>query len=161
MEKPAPDCEAAGARRHERDWMGWNEPSLCPGDMDALEFDIPGYDLRKLMLARNPLAAANAFSVYVRVVLAKLLGIRMCHNCPHCSMSSSPCSDAFGSNAEPMGGIAGRCDALFGAVEAQRSTGSLHLHFFHYGQRLHQFHTLEEIAVRLRAKLVNADDFKR
>jgi hypothetical protein len=36
--------------------------------------------------------------------------------------------DVFGSNATPMGGSAGRADALIGAVEAQKAEGVLHLH---------------------------------
>ena len=36
--------------------------------------------------------------------------------------------DIFGSNATPMGGSAGRGDALIGAVEAQKAEGVLHLH---------------------------------
>ena len=44
--------------------------------------------------------------------------------------------DAFGSCAEAMGSIAGRCDGIAGAVECQKSTGSLHLHFWCYAQRL-------------------------
>ena len=68
MEKPASDCEAAGARRHERDWMGWNEPSLCPGDVDTLELDIPGYDLWKLMLSSyNVLLLARAPHIFVNI----------------------------------------------------------------------------------------------
>ena len=48
-----------------------------------------------------------------------------------------------------MGGIAGRVDALFGAVEAQKTSGGLHFHFFMFVQRLHQFATLKEIAEKL------------
>ena len=93
--------------------------------------------------------------VQVRCILATMLGLRMCAFCPHCNKGATPCQDAFGSNAELMGGIAGRGDALFGAVECQKCSGSLHLHFFFYGQRLHQFHTLYEIAEQLKAGLVH------
>ena len=34
--------------------------------------------------------------------------------------------DAFGSNGTPMGGGAGRADALIGAVEAQKAEGGFH-----------------------------------
>ena len=50
-------------------------------------------------------------------------------------MSEYPCEDACGSSAELRGGIAGRADALFGAVECQKSNGSLHYHFFVFVQR--------------------------
>ena len=38
---------------------------------------MPGYDLRRLILARNSLAASLAFTVQIRLVLATILGIRM------------------------------------------------------------------------------------
>ena len=78
------------------------------------------------MAAEDPLAAANAFFVQIRTVLATMFGIRMCPHCPHCSSSDNPCQDAFGSVAEIMGGVLGRADAMFGAVEYQKTTGALH-----------------------------------
>ena len=74
-------------------------------------------------------AATLAFAVQIRVVLASILGVRMCPNCPHCALSPNPCMDGFGSCAEAMGGIAGRRDGIAGAVECQKSKGCLHLHF--------------------------------
>jgi hypothetical protein len=111
-------------------------------------------------MARDPLAAVDAFHVYTRVVLARLLGIRMCPECPHCNRGANPCQDAYGSNAEPQGGIFGRVDALFGGVEAQMA-GALHLHFFAYVQRVHQHNTLKEIAGMLRRGLITADALKQ
>ena len=69
--------------------------------------------------------------------------------------------DGFGSCAEAMGGVAGRCDGIAGAVECQKSKGSLHLHFWCYAQQLHQFKSLSEIAAMLDKGLVNASDLKR
>ena len=107
-------------------------------------------------MAEDPLAAVNLFVVQIRTVLAAILGIRMCPNCPQCMC----CQDALGSVAELMGGIAGRADAMFGAVECQKTTGSLHYHLFLFIQRLHQFCTLKEIAELLVAKLVEAQELK-
>ena len=59
-----------------------------------------------------------------------------------------------------MGGIAGRVDAMIGAVEAQKCTGCLHYHFFIFAQRAHQFTDLQEIGKRLEAGLLAADDLK-
>ena len=84
----------------------------------------------------------------------------MCPRCPHRAQSKYPCQDALGSNAEAMGGIVGRVDALFGAVEAQKTTGGLHYHFFMFVQRLHQFATLKEIAEKIREGLVQATELK-
>ena len=116
--------------------------------------------MRRLYLAEDPLAAANAFFVQIRTVLATMLGVRMCPRCPHCSETEWPCQDALGSSAELMGGIAGRVDALFGAVESQKTTGALHYHFFMFVQRLHQFTTLKEIAEKLEEGLVRAEELK-
>ena len=137
----------------ERKWIGQDSPSLEPAEDDVFDFDIPGYDIRRLILARDPLCAANAFNIYIRCVLATALGVRMCPDCPHCAESQHPCTDALGSNAEIMGGFAGRGDAIFGAVECQKLTGSLHLHLWFFGQRLHQFHSLLEIADLLKKLL--------
>ena len=141
-------------------WIGEHKPSLAAAEKDVFEIDIPGYDLRRLILARDPLCAANAFDIYIRTVLATSLGVRMCPQCPHCAESALPCQDAFGSSAEIMGGLAGRGDAIFGAVECQKVTGSLHLHLWFFGQRLHQYHSLQEIAELLEKSLAHADELK-
>ena len=62
--------------------------------------------------------------------------------------------DAFGSNATPMGGSAGRADAAICAVEAQKAEGVLHLHAFIFFQSAHQFNTLHEIGNMLRHLLI-------
>ena len=112
------------------------------------------------MAAEDPLAAANAFFVQIRTVLATMFGIRMCPHCPHCSSSDNPCQDAFGSVAEIMGGVLGRADAMFGAVECQKTTGALHYHFFLFVQRLHQHASMQEIADKLQNALVEAQELK-
>ena len=90
--------------------------------------------------------------VEIRTKLATVLGIRMCPSCPHCSQSQWPCQDALGSVAEAMGGVLGRADAMFGAVECQKTTGALHYHFFVCVQRVRQYGTLKEIAEKLKAR---------
>ena len=149
------------AAAQQRPWGSKDSPSIEPHADDEFHVDIPGYDLRRLVLAQDPLAAANAFFVQIRVVLATVLGIRMCPHCLHCSNTDYPCQDALGSNAELMGGLAGRSDALFGSVECQKSNGSLHFHFFVFIQRLHQFATMKEIAEMLEKRLVEATELKQ
>ena len=68
-------------------WIGRNSPSLESKNDDMFEVEIPGYDLRKILLARDPVCAAQAFAVQVRGILATLRGQRMCPNCPHCAES--------------------------------------------------------------------------
>jgi len=127
--------------------------------MEGVEINVPDYELRRLILARDPLCAVDAFKVLVRMVLAQLLGMRMCPDCPHCNKGGNPCQNRFGSNALPQGGIFGRCDAIFGGVESQKS-GSLHLHFWAYVQRAHQHKTLLEIAELIKLRLLAASDLK-
>ena len=50
-------------------WIGSNAPSLEPHGTDQFEVDVPGYDLRRVWLAEDPLAAANSFFVQLRTVL--------------------------------------------------------------------------------------------
>ena len=144
----------------QRHWVGHSKPSLESREDDVFEFDVPGYDLRRLIQARDPLAPALAFAIQIRCIMATLFGVRMCANCPHCAEAESPCMDAFGSNAETVGGLAGRSDGFCGAVECQKSSGSLHLHFWNFVQRAHQHHTLAEIAAMLESALIDLAQMK-
>ena len=148
-------------RVQQRLWLGHCAPSLEASVTDRFDFEVPGYDLRRIMQAQDPLSAAMAFSVQVRGVLAPLFGIRMCPDCPHCVESENPCQDAFGSNAEPVGGMGGRSDALAGAVECQKMSGSLHFHFWNFVQRVHQHKSMESIAKLLEERFITAEDMKR
>jgi len=145
----------------ESSWIGNQDPRLQAASDDLFDIEVPGYDMRRLLLARDPLAAVLAFAVQVRGVLAPLFGIRMCPDCPHCSESDNPCQDAFGSNAEAMGGLAGRSDGIAGAVECQKKSGSLHLHFWNFIQRAHQHKSLVQIAALIEASLISAADMKQ
>jgi len=127
-------------------------PSLCAprgrseNDEDVV-VDIPMYDMRRALLAKDCVSIVTAFQVYIRIVLARLLGVRMCPLCPQCNArgSANPCQDRFGSNATPLGGILGRVDAIAGVVEHQ-GQGTPHFHVCVHVQRLHQSKTLVEIA---------------
>ena len=118
-----------------RPWIGPDMPSLCPAEQrssegEVAEVDLPDYDTRRLITSRDPLCCVHAFLVMTRVVLPTLHGLRMCPLCPHCAKGSHACMDTFGSNATPMGGAAGRCDAMIAAVESQSADGVLHVHLF-------------------------------
>ena len=79
----------------ESKWIGSSMPSLEAAPEDVFEVDVPGYDLRRFIQARDPLAPALAFAVQIRGIVAPLFGIRMCPICPHCCDSDTPCMDAF------------------------------------------------------------------
>ena len=53
-----------------------------------------------------------------------------------------------------MGGQGGLSHALVGAVECQKTTAALHLHFWNFIQRAHQYLTLEEITHKLESALL-------
>ena len=137
----------------EKPWIGQDAQSLETPTLDPVGCEVPGYDLPWGIQANDPLCCVNAFTIYLRLVLATILGVRMCHRCPHCAETRDACQDAMGSSAEVMGGIAGRADALLGAVECQKISGALNSHLGLYVQRLHQTRNLKEIAELLRQKL--------
>ena len=90
--------------------------------------DLPDYVCRKLWNAQDSMSIVDGFSIWVRVVFARLAGLRMCPRCPRCNVDPrTACQNAFGSNATMMGGVFGACEAFAGAVEYQRS-GTPHLH---------------------------------
>ena len=85
----------------------------------------------------------------------------MCPSCPDCVNSDNPCQDALGSVAELLGGCVGRADALIGAVECQKSNGSLHFHWFLFIQRVHQYSTMQEIAALLEEAIIESVELKQ
>ena len=68
--------------------------------------------------------------------------------------------DSFGSNATPMGGSAGGCDGMVGAVESQKADGVLHIHLFLYLQMIMQFSTLHDLARVLRDGMLSSEAVK-
>ena len=134
-------------------WIGSSTPSLCPeevldGDGASAEVDLPEYDVRRLITSRDPLCCVHAFLVMTRVVLPSIFGFRMCPDCPHCAKGEDPCMDSFGSNATPMGGSAGLCDAMVAAVESQKADGVLHVHLFIFLAMVMQFSHTARLGTR-------------
>ena len=113
-----------------RAYAAENVPSLYGEAEDDIVLDLPEYDHRRLLAAKDPLSAVNAFWTWIRKVFAPLYGLRVCPICPRCSEEPKPCCDSFGSNGTPLGGSAGRADAAVGVVEAQKAEGVLHLHLY-------------------------------
>ena len=117
-------------------FLDHNIPSLCPPEVTPetvtfglpVDADLPDYDLRRLITARDPLCCVNAFLVACKVELPSLYEFRMCPKCPHCATSKEPCMDIFGSSATPMGGGAGRCENLIKFTRV--SIQSVNIRFF-------------------------------
>ena len=112
--------------------QGRDKPELdvefCRLNPEALAAELPSYDTRRAMLAKDPLACSDGFRTLVQLALRHLFGVRYCPQCPNCCTTDESCTDAFGSNATACGGIFGRIDAAFGSIECQKS-GALHVHF--------------------------------
>ena len=149
------DVRTAMRRRlASREW-----PSLS----ECADVELPDFDLRLCEVANDPLSVVQGFRVAVNVILGRLLGLRLCAECgvasrwhhrPRCR-----CTDRFGSNSRPMGGIFGVAAALLGAVENQH-LGTLHFHGFVYLANLYQHCSLAEIARKIRESAHLADAVK-
>ena len=125
--------------------------ALSPED---LQNEVPDYDTRRALVAKDSLASVEGFRVMVLLAYQHLFGMRVCPNCPHCNHGEGavPCQDLFGSNAKAEGGIFGRIDAGYSSFEAQKSTGALHAHSQLFVQCLHQHEPLAEVLQRLAEK---------
>ena len=115
--------------------------------IDMLRDQLPSYDERRAILARDSLASVDGSRLLMSLLLEYIFGVRFCDACPDCSHSKCfhPCMDLFGSNATPEGGVFGRVDGVYISIEAQKSSGSLHFHAQVFVQCLHQHCSLEEI----------------
>ena len=51
-------------------WIGKENPTLEPEEGHEFEVHVPGCDTRRLILARDPLSAANLFWVLIRKMFA-------------------------------------------------------------------------------------------
>lgn len=109
-------------------YIGKDHPSLEAKENDRFHFEVQGYDLRRLLQARDPLAPALDFGVQIRTQVAPIFGIRMCPECPHSAEYDAPCQDSFGSNAEAMGGAAGR-SGIGCAVQSSATNQAAHCTF--------------------------------
>ena len=112
----------------------------------------PDWRRRRGLLARDPLASVDGFRMLVTLALRHLFGVRFCWQCPDCDRVPSSCQDLFGSNAAAAGGVFGRADAIYVAIEAQKSSGSLHAHAQIFIQCLHQHRTLADVWREIEAR---------
>ena len=106
--------------------------------------ELPDFETRRKLLARDPLACIYGFQVLALLALRHIFGLNVCLKCPDCATSGQPCTNAFGSNALARGGVFGRIDAMYGSLECQKS-GAFHLHGQFFVQCFHQFHSVNEL----------------
>ncbi|CAK0814769.1 unnamed protein product, partial [Prorocentrum cordatum] len=134
-----------------------------PSLSECADAELPDFDLRLCEMANGPLSVVQGFRVAVNVILGRPLDLRLCAECgvarkyrrqPRCC-----CTDKFGSDSRPMGGIFGVAAALLGAVENQH-LGTLHFHGFVYLANMFQHAPLIEIARKIRESPGLADSVK-
>lgn len=103
-------------------------PALIAGE--EAEVIIPGFEVRREVLAQNPSAAAMGFEVQYVLLMRGIFGIRVCLLCPHeasCSEEHFLCQDLLGNSSMLEGGAAGRCPASCFSKETQKQ-GAEHAH---------------------------------
>ena len=122
-------------------------------DSQGVSVDIPGYDTRHAIQTSDPHAVMESFKINIRFVLPRIFGYRMCPNCPRCSETDTPCSNKFGNNFEPWGGIAGMTAGNSCAVEYQGNNNP-HAHGHVHCVSVYQHKTLEEIGELIKQKLL-------
>ena len=137
--------------------VGADSPQLRQTrDDEGIIIDLPGYDLRKAIQTADPMAVVESFKISIRFILPRVFGYRMCPYCPKCVDTDCPCSNKFGNNFEPWGGIAGLAAANFCAVEYQH-TNNPHAHGHVHLVSVYQHKTLEEIKVLIEEKLLSPE----
>ena len=132
----------------------------CSVLIESLRASCPNWEQRRQILARDPLATIDGFRVLILLTMKHLFGVNVCLSCPLCNSSeaSAPCQDDAGSSATCEGGVFGRCDAVYVALEFQKSAGSPHGHMQLFVQCLHQ-HT--DLATIFRLAQEKADELRK
>jgi len=135
-------------------WIGEDAPGLLQRkNEDDCIIDLPDYDDRLAIATSDPAAVMEAFRVKIRFILPRIFGYRMCPICPRCAETDTPCSNKFGNNFEPWGGIAGLCAANGCAVEYQRSNNP-HAHGNAHFINAYQFLLERKVYMRFTGKQV-------
>ena len=82
-------------------WHAASRPRMEPPSQSTdSTIDVPGYEVRRVVAARDPWAVVQSFEHSVKYLLPRLLGLTMCPFCPSCNLGSSksPCQNKFGHN---------------------------------------------------------------
>ena len=132
-----------------KDDSNTNNTVLGEVSVDALIDTLPNTDVRRKILAKDPLASVYGFRLLCKITLSALFGGRVCSKCPECNHGEHGCVDMFGSVAKAEGGISGRMEAFYGSIENQKED-SQHLHTMIWLQSMYQQKTLIEIAQMIR-----------
>ncbi|CAE7580167.1 unnamed protein product [Symbiodinium sp. CCMP2592] len=156
IRRPNQHCNA---RSGDRRWPALDQDLTLECPFELFQERRATWEEHRRILARDPLATVHGFRVTLFLVMKHLFGMNVCLQCPSCNCGSMPCQDWQGSNATCTGGIFGRCDAAYVAIEFQKSSGSPHGHIQLFVQCLHQHENLADIfsLAKDRLALLRAD----
>ena len=129
-------------------WFEWDKPHLWQNE--AAAFDLPQYEVRRVLTARDPWATVQGFQYLIRFVFSCLLGLRACFACPQCN-----CRDRRGRGAKAGGGIFGLVRGFCGAIEYQRNSAP-HFHGHVYVANIWQ-KDFQALVSAIEAKLVSPE----
>ena len=104
-------------------------------------------------MATDPWAVVLSFCHLVTFLLPRALGMQMCPMCPRCNATLCPCSNAFGHNMLPTGGLQGLGVAFGGSVEYQQNW-NVHFHGNVHTACVYQHKTMTEIAEMMESNLL-------
>jgi len=140
-----------------RPWHEVQRPNIWGSNADnTVVIDVPEYDIRKKMTARDPWAVIQNFLHSLKGMLPRLLGMRMCPECPRCNAGDAPCQNKFGHNMMPMGGLLALAQGSGGCVEYQRNSNP-HFHGNVHIASAYQHKTLQEIAGMIEDALLSLE----
>ena len=126
-------------------------PAITEAGQDAVSVQLPLYNTRRKLTARDARSVVAAYMYEVKFKLPWLLGLRVRPFCPACNDLTpgaslmTPCQDIFGTNTLPMGGLAGLAATSGGATEFQKKN-TPHFHGHVHLINAYQYRTLAEIA---------------
>ena len=86
-----------------KDESNTNNTVLGEVSVDALIDTLPNTDVRRKILAKDPLASVYGFRLLCKITLSALFGGRVCSKCPECNHDEHGCVDMFGSVAKAEG----------------------------------------------------------
>ena len=125
-------------------------PAITEEGSDEVRVDLPLYQSRRRLTARDPRAVVAAYMYGVKFKLPWLLGLRSCPYCPDCNLEDEtsdlfpPCQDIFGASTLLMGGVARMAATMGGATEFQ-NVGTPRWHGFVHIVNIYQHRTLADV----------------
>lgn len=142
-------------------WSSAKRPRIfAHASGDDVILELPQYKTRCEGMASDPWAVVLSFSHSVTFLLPRALGMQMCPICPRCNISKCPCSNAFGHNMLPTGGLPGLGVAFGGSVEYQQNWNP-HFHGNIHTASVYQYKTLTEIAEMMESNLLTFESLAK